>query len=105
MAVHQQQRRPGPGLQILQVHPVHDNPTIEIDEIALPLVDGPGRNRSRADRHEAPGVRRWHPTNRVTGVWGNVILPGEERYDPFDPAIGRRRGGDPRWGEQSDVHV
>ena len=39
MAVQQQQRRPGPGLQILEVHPVHPDPTVGDEGFALVLAD------------------------------------------------------------------
>jgi hypothetical protein len=54
MAMHQQQRRPGPGLQILQVHPVHPDPVIGDEGLAVVLADELGRNRPGADRHETP---------------------------------------------------
>jgi hypothetical protein len=54
VAVQQQQRRPGPGLQILKVHPVHQHPTVGDDELALVCPDGFGWNGPRADRHGSP---------------------------------------------------
>ena len=41
--VQQQQRRPGPGLQVLGVRPVHGDPTVVDGELALVLSVVPGR--------------------------------------------------------------
>jgi hypothetical protein len=38
--VQQQQRRPGTGLQVLGVHPLHGDPTVVDDELALVLGGG-----------------------------------------------------------------
>ena len=92
VAVQQQQRRPGPGLQVLQVHPVHDDPTVVNDELTLVLADGLGRNGPRADRHEAPLVRarRGHQPSRHRG-------PGQPS-SPYgtSPGMLNRRSFGPR---------
>jgi hypothetical protein len=42
VAVQQQQRRPGPGLQVLKVHRVHQDPTVVYDELSLVIANGHG---------------------------------------------------------------